>query len=510
MLLACVAAMGQRPRNAEPGQRNRPTETGATTPPGSPSTPTPPSPIINIAPIATKHTIQLRGQAFSYTATAGTLPIRNDDGEIEGRIFFVAYTKDGEDATKRPVTFAYNGGPGSSSVWLHLGVLGPRRVALNDDGSMPAPPFQLVDNQETWLESTDVVMIDAMGTGFSRPLNAEVGKKFYGLQGDLQGFGEFIRTYLTKYRRMRSPLFLAGESYGGIRTAGLSGYLLQRGIALNGAVIISGVENYLTLDAGRGNDVPYITFLPTYSATAFYHKKLSSKYKDLDTLLGQVEKFAEGEYANALFRGNSISDTEKKKVAAKISEYTGLSETYVLRSNLRISEFRFFKELLRDEGKVVGRYDARLTGQDGQDIGDGPEFDPSDAAITPPFNQLISDYLPTELGIDIEEKYRLNNYGTGWDYGRGGNGFPDTSENLRQALQRNPHMKLMFVCGRFDLACPYFAQWYTVRHLDLRPDQLARISYSYYPAGHMVYIEKNSREKLKKDIDAFFKSAANK
>lgn len=460
-------------------------------------------------PVVTKHTMTFHGAPLSYTATTGLMPIRNDDGEIEGRLFYVAYTKDGEDPTRRPVTFSYNGGPGSSSMWLHMGCLGPRRVVLEKDGSMPQPPFRLEDNQETWLDKTDVVMIDAMGTGYSRPEKAELGKKFYGMQGDIAAFGEFVRAYLGKNHRYASPLFLAGESYGGIRTAGLSNYLLDHGIALNGAVIISGVTNFATLDAGRGNDVPFIGYLPSMAATAWYHHRLGNRYPTVDSLVREVEKFASGEYADALLEGSSMSPAKTKAVAAKVASYTGLSTQYVMNSHLRIRPREFFKEILREEGKTVGRLDSRFTGQDAREVGSGPEYDPAEAAVTPVFNSMVNDYLERELSFARDDRYRMNNYGGmgGWDYGRGGDGYPDTSEDLRQALVQNPHMKLMFACGYYDLACPYWGMHYTVNHMDLGPAQMSRISWGFYPAGHMMYIDSVSRVELKKDVDAFYDSA---
>ena len=487
-----AAAFAQRPRGDAPPQAP------ATTPAAGPIRP------IVIDPVVTKHTITVGGRPLAYTATAGTLPVRNEDGEIEGHLFFVAYTKDGADLVARPVTFAYNGGPGSSSAWLHMGVFGPRRVALNDDGSMPKPPYRLADNGETWLESTDVVMVDAMGTGYSRPTSAETARKYYGLQGDIQAYGEFVRAYLNRYGRNRSPVYIAGESYGGIRTAGLSGYLTERGVGLSGAIIISGVENYITLSNGRGNDVPFVGFLPSFAATAWYHKRLGNRYGTVEAATADAERFAAGDYTLALMAGTGMPEAERRNVARRMADLTGLSEAYVMRANLRVTPGAFEKELLRDQGKVTGRLDSRITGEDATDNGSGPEFDPADATITPPYNMMVNDYLATELGVRVDERYRITNYGTGWDYGPGGRGYPDTSEALRQALQKNPHMKVLFACGYYDLACPYFAQRFTVNHMDLRPDQASRLSFQFYPAGHMLYVERGSREKFKRDVDAFY------
>lgn len=458
--------------------------------------------------VVTKHTINFHGSPLAYTATAGNLPIRNDDGTVEGSLFFVAYTKDGADPSTRPVTFSYNGGPGSSSMYLHMGCLGPRRVVLEKDGSMPAPPFKVTDNQETWLDKTDVVMVDAMGTGYSRLAKADLGTKYYSMRGDIAAFGEFIREYLAKNHRFGSPIFLAGESYGGIRTAGLSNYLLDRGIALNGAIIISGVMNYGVLDAGRGNDAPYIGFLPSLTATAWYHHKLGNRFATVEDAVAASEKFDANEYPHALMAGSSMSIDERKKVAKELSDLTGLSETFVTNSHLRIDDGEFFKELLRDQGKTVGRLDSRFMGQDAREVGDGPEYDPADSGITPVFNSMVNDYLERELNVSRDDRYRMNNYGGQgrWDYGTR-QGYADTSEDLRQALVQNPHMKLMFVCGYYDLACPFGGTHYTINHMDLQPAQMSRISWSYYPAGHMVYIDQTSREKLHKDIDGFYDSA---
>lgn len=453
----------------------------------------------------TSHSIQVRGETIDYTAVAGHIPIRSDAGELEGQMFYAAYFKDGADVGSRPITFAYNGGPGSASLWLHMGAIGPKRVAMNDDGSMPAPPYHAVDNEDTWLPSTDIVMVDAMGTGYSRLAKPEFGSRFYGVQQDLRAFTEFVRAFLTKYNRFRSPVYLAGESYGGIRTAGLSASLLRSGIALNGAIIISGTMNYATLDAARGNDLPFIGFLPSYATTAWYHKKLSPALQKLtvDQIAAQAEAFAKGEYAAALLQGTSIDPAEETQVVKRMSALTGLSETFIRQAHLRVSDGRFFKELMRDENKTTGRYDARLTGTDALQVGDRPDYDPSDAATGPVFYACICDTLSQELNYHTELKYRIwNSDGGGWDEGDAG-GYVDTSEALRSALVRNPHMRLLMCYGWYDLACPFGAAHYTLDHMDLNDQALSRISWQYYTAGHMMYIERASREKLARDVAEF-------
>lgn len=512
-LLIASLALGQNPGG---GQRRR-RDPNQQPPTAAPQTPQPapatdgsePMTAANAEHLVTsQHSIELDGQTINYTATAGTLPIKNDDGQVEGKLFFVAYTKDGADVSTRPVTFAYNGGPGSSSMYLHMGCLGPRRAALNDDGSMPEPPFKVVDNKESWLDQTDVVMVDAMGTGYSRLAKPELGTKYYSMRGDIAAFGEFIREYLAKNHRFSSPVFLAGESYGGIRTSGLSNYLLQNGIAINGAIIISGVMNYGVLEAGRGNDAPYIGFLPSEAATAWYHHKLGNRFATVEDAVDAAEKFDAEEYPHALIEGSSMSPEEMKATAKKLSDLTGLSQQFVMDCHLRVNDDEFFKELLRDQGKTIGRYDSRFMGQDAREAGDSTDYDPSDAGFTPVFNSMVNNYLETELNYDSEDRYRMNNYGGQgrWDMGTRG-GYADASEDLRQALTQNPHMKLMFVCGYYDLACPLGGTHYTVNHMDLGPDQMKRIRFNYYPAGHMVYIDKPSREKLHKDVVTFYQDA---
>lgn len=463
-------------------------------------------PALPTDPVVTRHTLG----SLAYTATAGLMPLRNEDGETEGSLFYVAYTKDGEEASKRPVTFAFNGGPGSSSVWLHLGSLGPRKVALGPDGSPGAPPYRVVENPESWLKFTDVVMVDAMGTGYSRPAKIGGDKKFYGMRADIDAFGEFVRAYLAKYNRFGSPLFVCGESYGGIRGAGLSRQLLDRGIALNGLVVVSGVTNYSTIRFGRGHTVPYIGYLPSFAATAWYHKQLEPRLQaSLETTLREAEAFASGEYAWALQAGTGLKADERDRVATKLASLTGLDRQYVLNSHLRITPSRFFKELLRDEGKTVGRLDSRFIGQDALEVGDSPEYDASSAAITPAFNAAINDYLARELKFTSDQRYRLNHYSgvNPWDYGAGGSGFPDTSEDLRRAMNENPHMKVLFLCGYYDLATPYYAMRYTVDQMDLSAAGLANISWAYYPAGHMMYIERDSQDRVAKDVASFYASA---
>lgn len=472
--------------------------TGAQRPPATP-TPEPPGKadaFSEIATVVTKHTVG----GLAYTATAGQIPLRNDAGEVECRMFYVAYTKEGG-SLDRPVTFAFNGGPGSATIWLHMGALAPRRAPMNDDGSLPKPPFRVVDNAESWLDFTDVVLIDAPNTGYSRIAKPELGTKFFGVQQDIAAFTDFIRNWLKEHRRWSSPLFIAGESYGGIRGSGLCASLFRAGIAVNGFISISGVSNLMTIDGMRGNDATYIGFLPTLSACAWYHKKLSPKFKSVESLTEEVRAWIDREYAAALQRGDSLSPAEKDRIAARLAEYTGLSKKYILASNLRLSEGRFFRELLRDDSLTIGRLDGRLVGKEELGVGDRGSGDPSDEAITAPYVSAFNDYVDRELGVKTQMRYMTYGNVGNWQEPQGS--YAETSSDLRYVLARNPHFRVLYACGYYDLACPFNGSIYTVNHMGLDAESRSRVSFAYYPAGHMMYIEKGSRKKFHDDAAAF-------
>ena len=461
-------------------------------------------------PVVTKHEIRAGGKALKYTVTTGMMPIKSRTGEIEAQIFFMAYTLDNAGpASQRPLMFSFNGGPGSSSVWLHLGALGPKRVKMLDDGGMPAPPYRLVDNEHTWLDQTDLVFIDPVGTGYSRAATPELGKKFFGLSGDLQSVGEFIRLYLTRHQRWSSPLFLVGESYGTTRASGLAGYLIDRGIAFNGIVLVSSIMSFQTARFAQGNDLPYVLFLPTYTATAWFHKKLPSDLQqNLRKTLDEVEKWALTEYTTALAKGDLLTREERQEVIDRLARYTGLSKTYIDNMNLRIEIMRFDKELLRDQKRTVGRLDSRFKGMDALAASERPDFDPSMAAIRPPYTALFNDYVRSDLGFKSDLEYYILGGGIGaWDWGVN-NGYADTSEALRSAFAKNPYMKLFVASGYYDLATPYFATEYTLNHMGLDPSLRGNIKSAYYEAGHMMYIETRSLAQLKKDLAAFMQEAA--
>lgn len=461
-------------------------------------------------PVVTSHSITVGGKTLRYTASTGRLPIQNDKGEIQARLFYVAYKLETDTPTaERPLLFSFNGGPGSSSVWLHLGALGPKRVVVNPDGSMPPPPYRLTENEATWLGAADLVFIDPVGTGYSRAKDEDTAKKFYGVEGDIQCIGEFIRLYLTRSGRWGSPLYLAGESYGTTRAAGLAGHLIEKGIAFNGIFLISMVLHFQTLRFAAGNDLPPALFLPTYAATAWYHQKLAGDLQshDLKEFLAEVEAFALGEYTTALAQGDRLDPNLRRRIAKRVARYTGLSETYVDRADLRIEIMRFIKELARDQGMTVGRLDSRLTAREARNAEIAPEFDPSMAAIRPPYTATFNDYVRRELGYESDLSYEiLGGLYNKWDWGPG-NAYADTATHLRQALAKNSHLKVFVASGYYDLATPYFATDYTLAHLGVDPSLRENITTEYYPAGHMMYIEEGCLAKLQEDAVAFIEAA---
>lgn len=461
---------------------------------------------VDKAPVVTEHKLG----KLEYTAKAGMLPIRNKLGETEAGIFYVAYSKKGADPAKRPLMFSFNGGPGSSSVWLHLGAVGPKRVRMTPEGLLPPPPFELVDNEHSWLEDVDLVFIDPVGTGYSRPAKPELGEKFWGLKGDIESVGEFIRLFLTREKRWSSPLYLVGESYGTTRAAGLSGYLVDRGIAFNGIVLVSSILTFQTADFTPGNDLPYVLFLPTYAATAHYHGALPGRRRDLRAFLREVEAFANGDYTLALQRGDALPAATRKRVIEKLARYTGLSPEFIDNTDLRINIHQFCKELLRKRKVTVGRLDTRFIGHDRNATGDRYAYDPSMAAIFPPYTSTLNDYIRRILGYENDAPYHIlggeEELYKKWDWGSAREGHPDTSEALRSAMAKNPYMKVFVASGYYDLATPYFATYHTLDHMGLTREQRKRVVTDEYSAGHMMYIHEDMLAKLKRDVSAFLAS----
>jgi carboxypeptidase C (cathepsin A) len=484
---------------------------------------TPPPPVDVLQ--RSQHRVTIAGRELTYTATAGTMVLLEESekqgeqaGVSEGErpraaMFFVAYTLDGvDDPARRPITFSFNGGPGSASVWLHLGLLGPRRVQMDDEGWALPPPYRLAENQHSLLDVTDLVFIDPVSTGYSRAVPGEKASQFHAFTKDIESVGDLIRLYTTRNGRWTSPKFLAGESYGTTRAAGLAGYLQQRhGMYLNGLMLISVVLNFQTLEFLPGNDLPYVLFLPTYAATAWYHRRLPGalQSRSLRELLDEVERFALGEYASALLRGSDLDARETGRIAARLARYTGLSEAYVRRSNLRIRDDRFVKELLRDSGRTVGRLDSRFTGIDRDSAGEQHEHDPSLSAIIGPYTAALYQYVRGDLGFESDLPYEvLTGRVQPWSYADHQNRFVDVAETLRRAMSINPHLKVYVANGYYDLATPHFATEYTLSHLGLDPALLPNISSGYFEAGHMMYIRRASLEQLKRDLAAFVAASA--
>jgi carboxypeptidase C (cathepsin A) len=465
-------------------------------------------------PVETEHEITVDGRALAYTVTTGMLPLKDAKGETEANIFFIAYTVNQEQgAPARPLTFAFNGGPGSSSIWLHMGALGPRHVHLNDDGTTPAPPYRVEDNPDTWLSETDLVFIDPVGTGYSRATKDEHNKKFWNAKGDIESVSEFIRLYLTRYQRWTSPLFLAGESYGTYRAAGIAGYLIDKGIAFNGVILVSAVLSMLTIrmHGDRGNDLPYLLFLPSFTATAWYHKRLPDdlQSRELPDLLSEVERWVLNDYLVALAQGDTLDEEQRSRVVEQLARYTGLDTSYIERSRLRINIMRFCKELMRDRDQTVGRLDSRFTGSDLLGVTEFPEFDPSLVGPTPPFTAAFNDYVRRELGYESDVEYETLSMAVneGWTFDEQSSSSPETAEALRGAFARNPHMHVLVACAYYDLATPYFAVVYTFNHMGLKPDLRQQVHYTFYEAGHMMYIDRAERTQLKEDIASFYRVA---
>ena len=484
-------------------------------PPAPPQTPPPaadPAKPAEETPVVTHHKITVGGKTLAYTATTGRMAIKNDQGVIEAQMFYVAYTLDTSGA-KRPLTFAFNGGPGSATVWLHMGCFGPKRVKMQPNGFMPHPPFELEDNQNTILDKSDLVFVDAIGTGFSRATTPELGKKFWTVKGDIAAFGEFVRLYLQKNSRWTAPIYLAGESYGTTRAAGLAGYLADHGIALNGIVLISTVLNFQTIGFATGNDVPFVLYLPTYAMTAAYHHKLAPELeKNLDSLRSEVEKWATTEYLEALQQGDALSAPAKQSVIDHLARYTGLSKQFIERNNLRVDLDHFDAELLRDEGKTVGRLDARFTGVNEGGTEQSPDYDPTAAGIRPPYTAVFGDYVKQELGYQSDSQYYVLGGGVGkWDFEvTGWSGFADTSQALRQAFAKNPFLHVYIAEGLYDAATPYFAAEYTFNHMGLTAAAHKNIVRDQFAAGHMVYIDNDCMTQLKRGVDALYDRTAPK
>ncbi len=477
------------------------------------ATPVPPE-----KPVVTHHELALGGKTLKYTATVGTLIIRDEEDKPYGSIFYVAYTLDGAEAQSRPVSFLYNGGPGSATLWLHMGSFSPVRVETDSPNPTSGPPFKLIPNEYSLLDKTDLVFIDAPLTGYSRAVGKATAKDFAGVDQDLHAFGRFITRYITVNQRWNSPKFLIGESYGTTRSAALADMLGNDGVQLNGVVLISSILNF-NIRAG-GYDMLYVANLPSYAAAAWYFNKIPNKPASLADWVQEARTFASGPYAQALFSGHNLAAGQLDTVAKEVSRLTGLSVDYVKETNLRISPTRFRKEVLRQDRRTLGRYDMRFEGVDLDAAGEAPSYDASDAGIGGAFVAALHDYLERELKYESTDAYRPTAYDNlEWDWkhkptsggpgtGGGEQSEPYVAADLASAMRKNPHLKVFSANGYFDLATPFFATEYDLSHMNLEPSLRGNVQFGYYHSGHMIYLNVEALHQLKDDLAAFITKAA--
>lgn len=467
------------------------------------------------SPVITKHQITVRGKNVQYTATTGMMKLESDEGKHRANIFYVAYTKDTANERTRPITFCFNGGPGSSSVWLHLGALGPKRIHMDDIGNPIPAPYAYNDNEYTWLQWTDLVFIDPVGTGYSRTAGESKREEFHGVTEDIESVGEFIRRYTSENLRWLSPKFLAGESYGTTRAAGLSHYMqTKHGMNISGVALISSVLSFQTIahEHSAGNDLPYICFLPALAATSWYHKQLKPAYqRSLPKLLSDARTFAFGEYTLALMQGHALSPAKSKSIAKTISQLTGLTEQFVELCNLRVHPMQYCKELLRTQRITVGRLDSRFQGEDANHVTEMPENDPSYSNILAPYTAAVYDYIRRELAYKTSATYEVLTPNVHpWKWGDADRGYVNVASDLAAAMRLNQHLHVFVANGYYDLATPFGATEYTLNHLEVSREALKRITTTYYQAGHMMYIHQPSLEQFTADVEKFYANTLRK
>jgi carboxypeptidase C (cathepsin A) len=464
--------------------------------------------------VATKHSVRVSGQVLPYTATAGTLTIRDVAGKPRASIFYTAYTLDGARGGNRPVTFFYNGGPGSPTLWLHMGSFAPMRLVTGNPEFMRPAPFQFASNADTLIGSTDMVFIDAPGAGLSRPLADAKPSDFYGVDQDADAFARAVLRYVTKFGRWNSPKFLFGESYGTTRSGALAYQLQERGLALNGVVLLSSIMNYGSRQPGL--DQVYLNYLPSYAATAWYHHKMPNPPATVDQAAAEARAFAVGPYAAALAKGQTISPQERDAVALRLSELTGLSPDFIKRTNLRVDLSRFRKELLRDDRRTIGRFDSRYTGVDADAAGESPDFDASSEAISGAFIGALNNYLANDLKYETNMAYRLSardESGFTWDWKHKSPGAenpqnnPNTALDLAAAMRANPYLKVLSLNGWYDMATPFFGTEFDLSHMMLEPAEQRNLEFRYYPAGHMVYLNPDALHRMRLDVEGFIREA---
>ncbi len=468
----------------------------------------------------TSHTVKIDGKIIAYKAMAGTILLRNSDDEPIALHGFTAYIKEGTtDYKTRPITFVFNGGPGSSSIWLHMGVIGPRRVVVNDPGFTPAAPYTLEENGSSLIDVTDIVMMDPVGTGLSRAVGKSKNKDFWGVDQDIRAISQFIKQFVTENDRWNSPKYLLGESYGTFRNAGVVNYLQENiGMAMNGVIMVSAVFDLRQLVFAQGDDISYVMNLPTYSATAWYHNKVPNKPASLEAYLNEARQFAKTEYTQALMEGDQLTGTAREKAIDRLAYFTGLSKSYLDKTNLRVAEPEFTEELLRTERKTVGRLDSRFTGISQDQLNQYSQYDPQSAAISPGYTALFMDYYYNTLKVNKAHSYHVSAYsrqGFDWDWkhAKNGGGFPtppNTAVDLAEAMSRNPHLKVMILNGLYDLATPFYGVEYTIDHMELEKEIKSNIIMKYYEAGYMMYTHRPSLEQFKRETADFIGKTSKK
>ena len=464
------------------------------------------------AEVATSHQqVEIDGKTIQLVAQAGTYKLRDEENKPLALFGYTSYIKEGAKST-RPIVFAFNGGPGSSSFWLHMGVLGPKRIAVNDPEYTPAAPYQIVNNNYSILDVADLVMIDPVGTGLSVPLGAHTFDEFWGVDQDIRSISLFITQYLIEQGRMNSPKFLLGESYGTFRNAGIMDHLLNQGIAMNGVIMVSAVFDLRTLIFPPDDDLPYLMHFPTYAASAWYHNQIPDKEPNLEKFIDEIRSFTENSYAPALFKGDRISPEQKNTVAGQLAKYTGLSKDYWLKSNLKVTGSEYFAEALRSKGLVIGRLDSRYTGINQDLISQFGSHDPQSAAISPAYITGFLDYFHNTLGVRKDLQYTVTagrREGFEWDWHHKGNqrwntqAAINTAPDMARALSRDPNMKVLILNGYYDIATVFYGVEYTIDHLGLTPEIRDNIIMKYYEAGHMMYTHHPSLIKFKEDVGSF-------
>ena len=461
----------------------------------------------------TSHSIVIDGETVEYDAVVAGTTLTNDDGDPAAELWHTAYFRtNGAASRQRPIVFSYNGGPGSASFWLHMGIMGPRRVVTPEVGPQGAPPYPLEDNAYTILDIADIVMVDPIGTGFSHTLGETPGSDYWGIDEDARSLAQFIRRFLSEHDRWNSPRYLLGESYGTTRSAVLASHLQRANIDVNGIVLVSSVLQFNTIQFAPGDDLPYIVNLPSYAITARYLDALPGENPpDLEAFMAEVEEWSLTEYATALLAGATLDPDTRSRVIDQMHRYTGLSHDYIDKADLRVTAPAFEAELLRDEGRIVGRLDARFTGPAGDLLGGRPSHDPQSTAISSAYTSAFNSYLRDELGYDGDREYVPSGGTRNWNWGRlggggafvRGGGTPNVAPDLATAMKRNPSLEVLLINGIYDLATPYFAAVWTMDHMDLPPDLRDNIERADFAAGHMMYVEQSLLPQWKETLDAF-------